>query len=49
MLRQSWSAPQVASVKTDTRCYYRLYDTDMAEMSVNEDVVCFHFPLAAGL
>jgi hypothetical protein len=43
MLRKL-GAPRVASVyKTNTRCC-AAYDTDMAEMSVNEDVVCFHFP-----
>lgn len=43
-------APRVASVQNEYSLLCRLYDTDMAEMSVNEDVVCFSFsPLAAGL
>ncbi len=41
--------PRVASVQNEYSLLCRLYDTDMAEMSVNEDVVCFSFsPLAAG-
>ncbi|WP_281983852.1 aldo/keto reductase [Thalassorhabdomicrobium marinisediminis] len=43
-------APRVASVQNEYSLLYRLYDTDMAEVSVNEDVLCFSFsPLAAGL
>ncbi len=43
-------APRVASVQNEYSLLHRLYDTDMAEMSVNEDVVCFSFsPLATGL
>ena len=42
-------APRVASVQNEYSLLCRLYDTDMAEMSVNEDIVCFSFsPLAAG-
>jgi aryl-alcohol dehydrogenase-like predicted oxidoreductase len=47
---QELGAPRVASVQNEYSLLCRLYDTDMAEMSVNEDVVCFSFsPLAAGL
>jgi aryl-alcohol dehydrogenase-like predicted oxidoreductase len=47
---QDLGAPRVASVQNEYSLLCRLYDTDMAEMSVNEDVVCFSFsPLAAGL
>lgn len=43
-------APRVASVQNEYSLMCRLYDTDMAEVSHNEDVVCFSFsPLAAGL
>lgn len=43
-------APRVASVQNEYSLLHRLYDTDMAEMSHNEDVVCFSFsPLATGL
>ena len=43
-------APRVASVQNEYSLLHRLYDTDMAEMSYNEDVVCFSFsPLATGL
>jgi len=43
-------APRVASVQNEYSLLHRLYDTDMAEMSANEDVVCFSFsPLATGL
>jgi len=43
-------APRVASVQNEYSLLCRHYDTDMAEMSHNEDVVCFSFsPLAAGL
>lgn len=42
-------APRVASVQNEYSLICRLYDTDMAEVSVNEDVVCFSFsPLGAG-
>lgn len=41
--------PRVASVQNEYSLLCRLFDTDMAEMAVNEDVVCFSFsPLAAG-
>ena len=43
-------APRVASVQNEYSLLCRLYDTDMAEVSHNEDVVCFSFsPLATGL
>ena len=43
-------APRVSSVQNEYSLLCRLYDTDLAEVSVNEDVVCFSFsPLAAGL
>lgn len=43
-------APRMASVQNEYSLLHRLYDTDMAEMSCNEDVVCFSFsPLATGL
>jgi aryl-alcohol dehydrogenase-like predicted oxidoreductase len=43
-------APRVASVQNEYSLLHRLYDTDMAEMSYNEDVVCFSYsPLATGL
>lgn len=43
-------APRVASVQNEYSLLCRLYDTDMAEVSHVEDVVCFSFsPLAAGL
>ncbi|MEN8919771.1 MAG: aldo/keto reductase [Octadecabacter sp.] len=43
-------APRVASVQNEYSLLYRHYDTDLAEMSVNEDVVCFSYsPLATGL
>ncbi|SLN23376.1 aldo/keto reductase [Pseudooctadecabacter jejudonensis] len=42
--------PRVASVQNEYSLLCRLYDTDMAEVSHNEDVVCFSFsPLGAGL
>ena len=42
--------PRVASVQNEYSLLCRLYDTDMAEMAVNEDVVLMSFsPLAAGL
>ena len=41
--------PRVASVQNEYSMLCRLYDTDMAEMSVNEDVGLLAFsPLAAG-
>ncbi|MEO0402885.1 MAG: aldo/keto reductase [Pseudomonadota bacterium] len=42
--------PRVASVQNEYSLLCRLYDTDMAELSVNEDVGLLSFsPLAAGL
>jgi len=41
--------PRVASVQNEFSLMCRLYDTDMAEMAVNEDVTLLAFsPLAAG-
>lgn len=49
-IAEAISAPRVASVQNEYSLMCRLYDTDMAEVSHNEDVVCFSFsPLAAGL
>ena len=43
-------APRVASVQNEYSLLCRLYDTDMAEMAVNEDVTLLSFsPLACGL
>ncbi|MEN8896714.1 MAG: aldo/keto reductase [Yoonia sp.] len=42
--------PRMASVQNEYSLMCRLYDTDMAEMAVNEDVTLLSFsPLAAGL
>lgn len=42
--------PRMASVQNEYSLLCRLYDTDMAEMSVNEDVTLLSFsPLACGL
>ncbi len=42
--------PRMASVQNEYSLLCRLYDTDMAELSVNEDVTLVSFsPLAAGL
>ena len=43
-------APRVASIQNEYSLLCRLYDTDLAELSVNEDVGLLAFsPLAAGL
>jgi aryl-alcohol dehydrogenase-like predicted oxidoreductase len=43
-------APRLASVQNEYSLLCRLYDTDMAEMAVNEDVTLLSYsPLAAGL
>ncbi len=43
-------APRVASIQNEYSLLCRLYDTDLAELSVNEDVGLLSFsPLAAGL
>ncbi|MEM6375566.1 MAG: aldo/keto reductase [Pseudomonadota bacterium] len=43
-------APRVASVQNEYSLLYRLYDTDMAELSYNEEVDLLAFsPLATGL
>ncbi len=48
-MAEKMGGPRVASVQNEYSLLCRLYDTDMAEMSVNEDVVCFSFsPLGAG-
>ena len=42
--------PRMASVQNEYSLLCRLYDTDMAEMAVNEDVTLLSFsPLACGL
>ncbi|SEW25584.1 Predicted oxidoreductase [Cognatiyoonia koreensis] len=42
--------PRMASVQNEYSLMCRLYDTDMAEMAVNEDVTLLSFsPLAAGI
>ncbi|PYE85880.1 aldo/keto reductase [Pseudoroseicyclus aestuarii] len=42
--------PRVAAVQNEYNLLYRHWDTDLAEMSVNEDVPLFSYsPLAAGL
>lgn len=49
-LAEATGAPRVVSVQNEYSLLCRLYDTDMAEMSVNEDVGLLAFsPLAAGL
>lgn len=43
-------APRVAAIQNEYSLLYRLYDTDLAEAAVNEDVTLLSFsPLAAGL
>ena len=43
-------APRVASVQNEYSLLCRMYDTDMAEMAVNEDVTLLSFsPLACGM
>ncbi|MDW3182200.1 aldo/keto reductase [Roseobacter sp.] len=47
---EEMGGPRVASVQNEYSLLCRLYDTDMAEMSVQEDVPLLAFsPLAAGL
>jgi aryl-alcohol dehydrogenase-like predicted oxidoreductase len=42
--------PRMATVQNEYSLLCRLYDTDMAEMAVNEDVTLLSFsPLACGL
>lgn len=49
-LAEDLGAPRVASVQNEYSLLCRLYDTDLAEVSHNEDLVCFSYsPLAAGL
>ncbi len=49
-LAEEGKGPRVASMQNEYSLLCRLYDTDMAEMSVNEDVGLLAFsPLAAGL
>lgn len=49
-LAEASGAPRVASMQNEYSLLCRLYDTDMAELSVNEDVGLIAFsPLAAGL
>ena len=43
-------APRMASIQNEYSLLYRLYDTDLAEVAVNEDVTLLSYsPLAAGL
>lgn len=47
---QANGLPRMASVQNEYSLLCRLYDTDMAEMAVNEDITLLSFsPLAAGL
>jgi aryl-alcohol dehydrogenase-like predicted oxidoreductase len=47
---QEAGLPRMASVQNEYSLMCRLYDTDMAEMAVNEDITLLSFsPLAAGL
>ena len=47
---EATGGPRVATVQNEYSLMCRLYDTDMAEMSVNEDVTLLAFsPLAAGI
>ena len=49
-LAESAGLPRMASVQNEYSLMCRLYDTDMAEMAVNEDVTLLSFsPLACGL
>ena len=49
-LAEEAGLPRMASVQNEYSLLCRLYDTDMAEMSVNEDVTLLSFsPLACGL
>lgn len=49
-IAEATGGPRVASVQNEYSLLCRLYDTDMAEMSVNEDVGLLAFsPLATGL
>lgn len=49
-LADEMGAPRVASIQNEYSLLCRLFDTDLAELSVNEDVTLMAFsPLAAGL
>ncbi len=49
-LAEAGHGPRVASIQNEYSLMCRLYDTDLAELSVNEDVGLLAFsPLAAGL
>lgn len=49
-LAEETGGPRVASIQNEYSLLCRLYDTDLAELSVNEDVGLLAFsPLAAGL
>ena len=49
-LAEQTGTPRVASIQNEYSLLCRLYDTDLAELSVNEDVGLLAFsPLAAGL
>ncbi|AUH33820.1 aldo/keto reductase [Paracoccus tegillarcae] len=44
------AAPRMAAIQNEYSLLYRLYDTDLAEVAVNEDVTLLAYsPLAAGL
>lgn len=47
---ESMGAPRVAAIQNEYSLLYRQYDTDLAEVAVNEDVTLLAYsPLAAGL
>lgn len=47
---EATGAPRVVAVQNEYSLLCRLYDTDMAEMAVNEGVTCLAYsPLAAGI
>lgn len=49
-IAESRDLPRMASVQNEYSLLCRLYDTDMAEMAVNEDITLLSFsPLACGL
>jgi aryl-alcohol dehydrogenase-like predicted oxidoreductase len=49
-LSEDRGLPRVATIQNEYSLLCRLYDTDLAELSVNEDVGLINFsPLAAGL
>ncbi len=49
-IAEEMGLPRMASVQNEYSLLCRLYDTDMAEMAVNEDITLLSFsPLAAGI